>query len=196
MSDTIHKQIICEDSITINERSSDPSDPDSGSSVIWVGDGTGTGDDGDFLIKNNNGSSTITSLLSTRTPYVQSIRTTDLLWNNTNTVNITSISITTGTWILYYSGSISVPNGVGVSWLSNVSASSATAISGTERIVPNGLYRGCSAIVVYEASSSETIYWNLDPSSTNSTNVAVDVVTTGAGPAADNNPVLLAIRLI
>lgn len=37
--------------LTIRERSSDPADPDEGASVIWMSDGTGTGDDGDVLIK-------------------------------------------------------------------------------------------------------------------------------------------------
>jgi hypothetical protein len=37
--------------LTIREKSADPADPDEGSFVMWMSDGTGTGDDGDILIK-------------------------------------------------------------------------------------------------------------------------------------------------
>ena len=37
--------------LTLNEKSSDPSNPSEGQSVLWMSDGTGTGDDGDILIK-------------------------------------------------------------------------------------------------------------------------------------------------
>lgn len=35
----------------LNERASDPADPAEGKSVIWQSNGTGTGDDGDIIIK-------------------------------------------------------------------------------------------------------------------------------------------------
>lgn len=37
--------------LTIEERTSDPSNPSEGHSVLWMSDGTGSGDDGDILIK-------------------------------------------------------------------------------------------------------------------------------------------------
>ncbi|MCP3681612.1 MAG: hypothetical protein GY861_02885 [bacterium] len=38
--------------------SADPSDPDDGNSVIWMSDGTGSGSDGDIMIKVNVGGTT------------------------------------------------------------------------------------------------------------------------------------------
>lgn len=45
------------------ERSSDPADPPEGYYVQWMSDGTGTGDDGDILIKITAGGSTKTATL-------------------------------------------------------------------------------------------------------------------------------------
>lgn len=47
----------------IIEKSSDPSDPSEGAAVIWMSDGTGTGDDGDVLIKVTAGGATKTVTL-------------------------------------------------------------------------------------------------------------------------------------
>ena len=41
--------------ITTRELSSDPADPDEGANVQWQSDGTGSGDDGDILVKINVG---------------------------------------------------------------------------------------------------------------------------------------------
>jgi len=49
--------------LTIRELSADPADPAEGSCVIWMSDGTGTGDDGDILVKVTAGGSTITATL-------------------------------------------------------------------------------------------------------------------------------------
>jgi hypothetical protein len=49
--------------ITIRELSSDPSNPDEGSAVIWMSDGVGSGDDGDIMIKITAGGSTKTTTL-------------------------------------------------------------------------------------------------------------------------------------
>ena len=49
--------------LTIGEKSSDPSDPAEGHSVLWMSDGTGTGDDGDILIKITAGGVTKTVTL-------------------------------------------------------------------------------------------------------------------------------------
>lgn len=49
--------------ITARELSSDPSDPDEGSHVIWQSDGTGSGDDGDIMIKITAGAVTKTVTL-------------------------------------------------------------------------------------------------------------------------------------
>lgn len=46
-----------------SERSSDPADPPEGYYVQWMSDGTGTGDDGDILIKITAGGSTKTATL-------------------------------------------------------------------------------------------------------------------------------------
>jgi len=49
--------------ITQRELSSDPADPDEGSSVVWQSDGTGTGDDGDIVMKITAGGVTKTVIL-------------------------------------------------------------------------------------------------------------------------------------
>lgn len=45
------------------ERSSDPADPPEGMHVIWQSDGTGTGSDGDIMIKVTAGAVTKTATL-------------------------------------------------------------------------------------------------------------------------------------
>lgn len=47
----------------LNERSADPSDPSEGQSVLWQSDGTGSGDDGDIMIKITAGGVTKTTTL-------------------------------------------------------------------------------------------------------------------------------------
>jgi len=37
--------------LQIQEKSADPPDPAEGYCVIWMSDGTGTGDDGDIMVK-------------------------------------------------------------------------------------------------------------------------------------------------
>ncbi len=49
--------------ITQNELSSDPSDPAEGQSVTWQSDGTGSGDDGDIMMKITAGGTTKTTTL-------------------------------------------------------------------------------------------------------------------------------------
>ena len=49
--------------LTIGERSSDPSDPVEGHSVLWMSDGAGTGDSGDILMKITAGGVTKTVTL-------------------------------------------------------------------------------------------------------------------------------------
>lgn len=49
--------------ITARELSSDPTDPDEGAHVIWQSDGTGSGDDGDIMIKITAGGVTKTATL-------------------------------------------------------------------------------------------------------------------------------------
>ena len=50
-------------SLTLTERSSDPSNPAEGNCVLWMSDGTGSGDDGDVMIKITAGGSTKTVTL-------------------------------------------------------------------------------------------------------------------------------------
>jgi hypothetical protein len=45
------------------EKSSDPANPPEGTFVIWMSDGTGSGDDGDILIKVTAGAVTVTGIL-------------------------------------------------------------------------------------------------------------------------------------
>jgi hypothetical protein len=49
--------------LTLNEKSSDPSDPSEGQSVLWMSNGNGTGDDGDILMKITAGGVTKTVTL-------------------------------------------------------------------------------------------------------------------------------------
>ena len=55
--------IVLEGPFTFKELSSDPEDPDEGHSVIWMSDGTGSGDDGDIMIKITAGGTTKTIAL-------------------------------------------------------------------------------------------------------------------------------------
>jgi len=49
--------------LVLLERSADPADPPEGVAVIWLGDGTGTNDDGDVSIKVTAGGATKTAVL-------------------------------------------------------------------------------------------------------------------------------------
>jgi len=49
--------------LTLGEKSSDPSDPSEGQSVLWMSNGNGTGDDGDILMKITAGGVTKTVTL-------------------------------------------------------------------------------------------------------------------------------------
>lgn len=49
--------------LAIGERSSDPADPSEGVTVIWMSDGTGSGDDGDLMIKATAGGVTKTATI-------------------------------------------------------------------------------------------------------------------------------------
>jgi hypothetical protein len=49
--------------IAAGERSSDPADPPEGEYVIWMSDGTGSGDDGDIMFKITAGAVTKTGTL-------------------------------------------------------------------------------------------------------------------------------------
>jgi hypothetical protein len=49
--------------LSLLERSSDPPDPPEGSTVIWMSDGTGSGDDGDVMAKVSAGGTTGTATL-------------------------------------------------------------------------------------------------------------------------------------
>jgi len=44
--------------VSLDSQSSDPSDPSTGSAVMWMSDGTGTGADGDILMKITDSSGT------------------------------------------------------------------------------------------------------------------------------------------
>lgn len=48
------------DALRLKERSTDPSDPAEGQSIIWQSDGTGAGDDGDIMMKITAGGATKT----------------------------------------------------------------------------------------------------------------------------------------
>jgi hypothetical protein len=49
--------------MTLSERSADPADPAEGHAVVWMSDGTGSGDDGDILFKITAGAVTKTATL-------------------------------------------------------------------------------------------------------------------------------------
>jgi len=49
--------------LTLRELSSDPANPDEGATVLWLSDGTGTGDDGDVMVKITAGGATKTITL-------------------------------------------------------------------------------------------------------------------------------------
>ena len=49
--------------LLLQERGTDPNDPDEGRWVIWMSDGTGAGDDGDVMVKITAGGVTKTATL-------------------------------------------------------------------------------------------------------------------------------------
>ena len=49
------RHIDFNEGIPLQERATDPEDPADGESVIWMSDGSGSGDDGDIMIKINVG---------------------------------------------------------------------------------------------------------------------------------------------
>jgi len=51
------------DAIRLVERSTDPADPAEGQAVIWMSDSTGSGDDGDIMLKITVGGVTKTGTL-------------------------------------------------------------------------------------------------------------------------------------
>ena len=55
--------VVLEGPFTFKELSSDPGNPDEGHSVIWMSDGTGSGEDGDIMIKITAGGTTKTITL-------------------------------------------------------------------------------------------------------------------------------------
>ena len=60
---TIGGHVTFNRGLTLTEKSSDPSDPAEGSSVLWMSDGTGSGDDGDIMMKITAGGVTKTITL-------------------------------------------------------------------------------------------------------------------------------------
>jgi len=60
---TPNTRLDVDGAITVRELSEDPSDPDDGSCVMWMSDGTGTGDAGDILAKITVGTTTETATL-------------------------------------------------------------------------------------------------------------------------------------
>jgi hypothetical protein len=55
--------IVVDGRIEFIERGADPDDPAEGHAVLWMSDGTGSGDDGDILIKITAGGSTKSATL-------------------------------------------------------------------------------------------------------------------------------------
>jgi len=49
--------------LTLDEKSTDPDDPEEGSAVVWMSDGTGSGDDGDIMCKITAGGTTKTGTI-------------------------------------------------------------------------------------------------------------------------------------
>lgn len=62
-TDSPATELHIDGALTFTERSSDPANPSEGNSVLWMSDGSGTGDDGDILIKITAGGSTKTVTL-------------------------------------------------------------------------------------------------------------------------------------
>tara|TARA_R110000744_G_scaffold98003_1_gene189303 strand:+ start:46 stop:285 length:240 start_codon:yes stop_codon:yes gene_type:complete len=56
--------VYIEGALIFKEKSADPVNPAEGHAVIWMSDGTGTGDDGDVLIKITAGGATKTTTLA------------------------------------------------------------------------------------------------------------------------------------
>ena len=54
----VKRQLAEVDRLMLLERSVDPADPPEGHAVIWMSDGTGSGDDGDIMLKITAGGAT------------------------------------------------------------------------------------------------------------------------------------------
>ena len=55
--------VVLEGPLAFKESSTDPDDPNEGRAVIWMSDGTGSGDDGDIMMKIAAGGATKTVIL-------------------------------------------------------------------------------------------------------------------------------------
>ena len=55
--------VVLEGPLVLKESSADPDGPNEGRSVIWMSDGTGSGDDGDIMVKIAAGGATKTATL-------------------------------------------------------------------------------------------------------------------------------------
>jgi len=62
-TEQVAKILNAPDVIRLVERSTDPADPAEGQAVLWQSDGTGTGDDGDWMVKITAGGTTKTTTL-------------------------------------------------------------------------------------------------------------------------------------
>lgn len=86
--------------IGFRELSSDPGNPDEGASVVWMGDGTGTGDDGDVYLKTTANSTTNTiEIIDHSRSEISNVKSVTALGNlgATETIDWSNSTIFTGT---------------------------------------------------------------------------------------------------
>lgn len=62
-TETVQEYVNNPNAVRVKERSTDPADPGEGEAVIWMSDGTGSGDDGDLMVKITVGGTTKTGTI-------------------------------------------------------------------------------------------------------------------------------------
>lgn len=192
-----------------NQLSSDPADPADGGAVIWMSDGTGTGEDGDLMVKLNNGS-TVTRKISTVNNYYQDIKYptqsgTDVNWNGTTPVDIgISITLDPGTWFLTASHCLLLRGGTNACYLYLSTANDSTAknvgvrVAGTEMTLfvdSSSFHRQYYSASVIVTPSTSTTYYIMGNLNGAGTEIMVDYSIAGGLPDPDMNGSIKAVRI-
>lgn len=197
---SIEGVVVRDSYIELSELSADPSAPGDGLARIWLGDGTGTGEDGDIMCTVNTAASTVTRTLLPKTSFKTASRSTasDLNWNGTTVINLTSISLEAGTWLITAQTAFTSSTTATTSYMyiSDVSASSSTYITGTQgyNFISTGSRQQYATSTVVQPSSTTTYYFNAKLNSAGA-GVCIDY-SLGTGIAdPDAQPHMTATRL-
>ena len=192
-----HKRL---EQLRLTERSSDPANPSEGESVIWQSDGTGTGEDGDILMKITSAASTATLGISPKTRSKSTVYSgSDITWNGTTVVNLRSLSLEAGTWLLIGQTSFThaTTGGVNYIWMATSASSvlDADRVSGSQASFSTASGRHWYKFMGVVSPSSTTTYYLNCKLNGSGTSVCIDIsIGTGIGNP-DQAPAIYAVRL-